>query len=242
MIDLEQRLRDGLHSAADNFPDTAPTTTLRRPGSAISRWNGPAIALVVAALVLVVFGGATLLIPSSTGDVATPSTLPVEQPAPWYLPDTYASEFQQGLMSDAIVTYDELQQAMDAWVECLHGQGFPNATGKVAPSGETEVSMAWGRSQPSGEVLARWEEALAGCEQQYFTQVSTFYGLTHPQVWKDPYTEQVSTEIVECMSDQGVNIDTVPLGLYAWQEALAPLGVDAEKTFRQCESSVAPFS
>jgi hypothetical protein len=72
--------------------------------------------------------------------------------------------------------------------------------------------------------------------------VSTFYGLTHPQVWKDRYTEQVSTEIVECMSDQGVNIDTVPLGLYAWQEALAPLGFDAEKTFRQCESSVAPPS
>lgn len=242
MNKLEQRLRDGLHTAADNLPDTAPPTTLQQPGPATSRWNGPAIALSAAALVLVVFGGATLLIPSSTGELTTPPTIPFEQPAPWYLPDTFASEFQQELMSDAIVTYDELQQAMNAWVECLENQGFTNVAGKVGRSGESEVSIAWGRSQPSGEDQVRWREAVDSCEQQYFAQVNTFYGLTHPQVWEDPYTEQVSTEIVECMSEQGVNIDTVPLGLYAWQEALAPLGIDAERAFSQCESNIVSSS
>jgi hypothetical protein len=243
MNKLEDRLRHNLSAAAERLPETGTRAVVTPPSKKGWGLNGPRLAVVVAGAVVLLLGGSTLLFFPSTTDVAdtTPSTLPPgEVPAPWYLPDHIESEFQAEILSDAVVTYEELQQAMSAFVNCVQDHGFPDVTGSVTPSGESEIGIVWGRASTTKEEQTRFESALDSCEQETFAQVGGFYGLTHPQAWHDPYTAEVSTQIAACMSQQGVEFDPTPEGTYDWQQALEPFGQDVKILFIECEGQALP--
>lgn len=229
---IDDKLREAADAVRSAREDAVFTVGVPTAGSGPA---GPGSAWIVGFAILLVIGVPAYIAVTGSGAVGTgPVLAPVVPTSYPGLSEYLASvpESQRILLADGLVTFADLEAAVDRTLQCISGAGFDKVHGSVDPRGGSTFGIVWGRQKPATSVEDDFWRAVELCQEEHFNRVDFMYGWTHSSPWHDDYQPEVSARIAMCVSLQ---IPTSRSGYADWESALQALGEDV---FDICEKAV----
>lgn len=127
-----------------------------------------------------------------------PADTPSQRLASWLYPQ--ATEFQQEILADGAVTFDEYERATLAAADCFTGAGIEFTGPELQPDGFT-LNFAFSTEGFS-------ERAMDSCSEEWVGAVSRVW--TEQHVPSESERPQVTRQFAECLEAAGVDLG--PLG------------------------------
>jgi len=124
------------------------------------------------------------------------------------------SAFQREMLEDGEVTFDEYERAVLAAMQCLRDAGIRTAGPDLVDGRFYTFDFA------EGDDPARTDDVLAGCEEEYLSEVEWAWSEASRTPQDDERHEQFYGGVADCLRRNGVDIeDSSPASLSAVLDA-----------------------
>lgn len=111
------------------------------------------------------------------------------------------SDFQRDLLGDGEVTFDEYERAVLAAMQCLRDAGIRTAGPELVDGRFYFFDFA------EGDDPARTDQVLAGCEEEYLSEVEPAWGEASRTPEDEERNDRFYGGVADCLRRNGVAIE-----------------------------------